>query len=113
MLHSVDIFRHPSQRIRIGQTCRFPLHTGAFGRTKPYSDELDDVYPYTWEVVAFGLARHAWQAAPFHTIREAGLCLVRRRHDGVTKWVSDHWVRVYAVDDVRAIARPAALRKAA
>ena len=72
MLSNVDRFGHFD--VRLGDTARFPL------------DRLgnEDVYNRTFEVVAFGgyQKRHC--------------VLVRRRHDGFSKWIANHWFDAYA-----------------
>lgn len=72
MLYNADPFGHFD--IKIGDTARFPLR--ALGDS--------DVYPATWDVVAFGGCgkRH--------------LLPVRRRHDGLERWIASHWFMVYA-----------------
>jgi len=82
MLTNCDRFNHFD--ICIGDTARFPMSTTDFGRYARYTGELRNVYPYTWEVIAFGGAgkRH--------------LILVRRRHDGLTRWIANHWFNTYA-----------------
>ena len=72
MLGNVDRFSHFD--IRLGDTARFPL------------DRLGnpELYNRTFEVVAFGGygKRHC--------------VLVRRRHDGLIKWIANHWFDAYA-----------------
>jgi hypothetical protein len=72
VLGNVDRFAHFD--IRLGDTARFPL------------DRLGnpEVYNRTFEVVAFGGygKRHC--------------VLVRRRHDGLIKWIANQWFDAYA-----------------
>ena len=72
MLGNVDRFGHFD--IRLGDTARFPL------------DRLGnpEVHNRTFEVVAFGGygKRHC--------------VLVRRRHDGLIKWIANQWFDAYA-----------------
>jgi hypothetical protein len=72
VLGNVDRFGHFD--IRLGDTARFPL------------DRLGnpEVYNRTFEVVAFGGygKRHC--------------VLVRRRHDGLIKWIANQWFDAYA-----------------
>jgi len=72
VLGNVDRFAHFD--IRLGDTARFPL------------DRLGnpEVHNRTFEVVAFGGygKRHC--------------VLVRRRHDGLIKWIANHWFDAYA-----------------
>ena len=76
MLNNSDRFSHFD--IKLGDTARFPLALQEFGRAD------GKVYNRTWEVIAFGGdgRRHLVQ--------------VRRRHDGLTKWISNHWFDAYA-----------------
>lgn len=74
------MLRIRTNKIRIGDTARFPL--GRLGS--------DDVYRHRFEVYAF---------------TRDGCAIVRRLHDGLTRTVSMHWLERYLTDDCYRSAR--------
>lgn len=71
---SIDMLTHPS--IQIGDTAQFPLESRQLG-----NDDAK-VYRYRWEAIAF--------------LRDG--ILVRRRHDGIERTISDRIWRAHATD---------------
>lgn len=79
MLHSADRFGHFP--IRPGESARLPLFVEDLGDTSRQ-------YPATWDVIAFGgiVEVNGLRQCLRHCVQ------VRRRHDGLTRWIaSHHW----------------------